>query len=243
MLPTVSSLEILPQEKNSPAPPAAPATNPPFFPPSPLGLYALGCGSQNLQSFSTINENRHHHQTRYARSTRCRYAAPPSCSLWRRETPIWREAISRFSPGSFGAEDHPFCGGVQTLNCRREDEDARWESIFSEKRPDHWLAVDSIEPQDFPNQAEAGQGPEAEPPGSAMDSPSHWQHNPVRAKLPSIDEEILCSLEVPSLQSLEHIIEFFCSNTSPAHLSPIIDFSTHSLAEQTLHPNFDTSKY
>lgn len=85
-----------------------------FFPPSPLGLYALGCGSQNLQSFSTINENRHHHQTRYARSTRCRYAAPPSCLLLGGNTSFWREAIFRFLAWRFlGAEEHPFGGGVQ----------------------------------------------------------------------------------------------------------------------------------
>ncbi|KAF5725185.1 hypothetical protein FMUND_80 [Fusarium mundagurra] len=34
------------------------------------------------------------------------------------------------------------------------------------------------EPQVFPNQAEACQGPEAEPPCASMDSPPNWQHHP-----------------------------------------------------------------
>lgn len=134
----ISSPEILClRKKDAPAPPAAPATNPPFFLSSPLGLYALGCGSQNLQSFSTINENRHHHQTRYARSTRCRYAALPSCSLLWREEYLSREAISRFWPGgSGGGRPTLFCGGAQTPKLPAGRRKMQYGDRFSEKRPD-----------------------------------------------------------------------------------------------------------
>jgi hypothetical protein len=44
-----------------------------------------------------------------------------------------------------------------------------------------WLTFSfHTEPQVFPNQAEACQGPEAEPPCASVDSPPNWQHHPVR---------------------------------------------------------------
>jgi hypothetical protein len=48
--------------------------------------------------------------------------------------------------------------------------------------PQHPIAnaSSSTEPQVFPNQAEACQGAEAEPPCASVDSPPNWQHHPVR---------------------------------------------------------------
>lgn len=65
-----------------------------------------------------------------------------------------------------------------------------------------------------------------------MDSPSHWQHNPVRAKLPH-GRETLCSLEITAPNSRTHNRIF-----PPKYIarSPLSDHRfLHHLAEQTLH--------
>ncbi|KAK4074795.1 uncharacterized protein Triagg1_4944 [Trichoderma aggressivum f. europaeum] len=70
------------------------------------------------------------------------------------------------------------------------------------------------EPQDIPNQAEAGQGPEAEPPGSAMDSPSHWQHNPLQRQEKALEKD-----------SPGHLSDFAQSPGIPDPLAPTVPTS------------------
>lgn len=83
------------RKKYSPAPPAALATNPPFF---PFSARALRPRMRVAKSTIVLNyhENRHHHQTRYARSTRCRATRLSEPS---RSWPRPRSRTARFRNG------------------------------------------------------------------------------------------------------------------------------------------------
>ncbi|CZS72666.1 unnamed protein product [Fusarium graminearum] len=45
------------------------------------------------------------------------------------------------------------------------------------------------EPQVFPNQAEACQGAEAEPPCAPVDSPPNWQHHPLQRQAKALAQD------------------------------------------------------
>ncbi|KAK4067645.1 hypothetical protein Trihar35433_6205 [Trichoderma harzianum] len=90
----------------------------------------------------------------------------------------------------------------------------RKDGLDSEEEAKSLTSNDSLEPQDIPNQAEAGQGPEAEPPGSAMDSPSHWQHNPLQRQEKALEKD-----------SPGHLSDFAQSPGIPDPLAPTVPTS------------------
>lgn len=114
------------------------------------------------------------------------------------------------------------CGSTSFAGVEGEK---RKDGLDSEEEAKSLTSNDSLEPQDIPNQAEAGQGPEAEPPGSAMDSPSHWQHNPVRANSPET--------KTPSLEIIHTIFDRLKLFPAQTHRSPFL----HMIPMNFFHPN------